>query len=56
MMKIRIKDKYNPFKYWIVKISASHHYYVNQEIKGLIVYKSFQRVTKRHLTNIGLEV
>lgn len=52
MKTVYIKDKHNSNKTWIIKHYKDGHYYVNQSIKGMIMYKSFQRITKRLLIDI----
>lgn len=52
MTIIRIQDKYNPHKVWIIKRYNCGHYAVNQEICGKIFYKGFQRMTKRHINEV----
>lgn len=49
-----IADLYNSDKIWLVKRSNDGHYYLNQKIKGAIFYKSWKRVTLKHLCSIGL--
>lgn len=56
MKTLRIKDKYNPLKIWIVKVSKCRHYYFNQEIEGKMHLSSFVRTTKKHLLEIGLNL
>lgn len=52
MKTVYINDRYNGNKVWIIKHYKDGHYYVNQAIKGMIMYKSFQRTTKKILINI----
>lgn len=44
-MKMRIEDKYNASKVWIIKRYDSGNYYLNQEVKGRKQYRSFVRTT-----------
>ena len=52
MKTVYINDRYNPNKVWIIKHYTDGHYYINQSIKGMIIYKSFQRTTKKLLIDI----
>ena len=52
MKTVYIKDKYNSNKIWIIKHYTDGHYYVNQSIKGITMYKAFQRTTKKLLIDI----
>ncbi len=55
--KIRkVKDKFNNKKVWIVKKSKCNHYYLNQEICGLLFYSKFIRITKSFLTEVGIDI
>lgn len=49
MTIIRMKDKYNKSKTWLVKIYKCGKVYLNQEIQGITVYKRDWRTTKKHL-------
>lgn len=51
---IRVQDKYNPCKVWLVKRYSNGTYYFNQEIKGYAHNKKYQRTTKRHLEDVGI--
>lgn len=52
-MKImRVADKYHPYKVWIIKRYDCGHYYVNQEIRGKVAFKSFCRISKRYLIDV----
>ena len=52
MKTVYINDRYNSNKIWFIKHYKDGHYYVNQSIKGMIMYKSFQRITKKLLIDI----
>lgn len=49
---IRVYDKYNPHKVWIIKHTKCGHYYLNQEIYGKLFYPKFQRTNKWHIREI----
>ncbi|HCB94520.1 MAG TPA: hypothetical protein DEP65_01850 [Ruminococcus sp.] len=49
---IRIQDKYNANKVWLVKRYKCGHYAVNQEVCGKPFYKSFRRMTKSYIDSI----
>lgn len=49
---IRVQDKFNPFKVWVITITPQRKYYVGQEIKGRLGKST--RTTKRHLVEIGI--
>lgn len=46
---VRIQDKYNPNKVWLIKRTKCGHYYLQQEIKCRLFYKKFTRITKKWL-------
>lgn len=52
MKVIRIPDRFNPRKAWLVKRYKSGNYYLNQEICGQIFYNGFVRVTKKNLAEL----
>lgn len=55
MMKmkiIRVSDKYNKNKVWLIKRYKDGHYYVNQEICGKIIYRSYQRMSKKYIDTV----
>lgn len=52
MKVIKIVDKYNSNKIWIIKIYSCGHYYVNQEICGRLFNRSFRRLTKSFIKSI----
>ncbi len=43
-------------KIWVVKRTADAHYYLNQKIKGVLFYSKFQRVTKKYLNSININI
>jgi len=49
MIIIRMKDKYNLSKTWVVKVYKCGKVYLNQEIHGITVYKRDWRTTKKYL-------
>lgn len=51
---IRVQDRYNPIKVWIVKRDSNGHYYMNQEIAGKLFYSKYVRTTKKYLISIGV--
>lgn len=54
MQIIEIQDKYNPAKVWVIKITKSRNFYINQKIHGRLFYDRFSRTTKRALKNAVL--
>lgn len=54
--QVEVTDKFNPDKVWIIKKYPCGHYYLNQKIKGRMFNKRFQKVTKKHIEDIGLEL
>lgn len=52
----KVQDKYNQDKFWIIKKTKCHHYYINQIIAPATepYYHSFKRMTKKYLKNIGI--
>lgn len=51
---IRIQDRYNNRKVWLVKHSKCGHYYYNQNNSGYRLNKGFKRTTRRFLVEIGV--
>lgn len=51
---LRVQDKYNPIKVWLVKQYSNGTYYFNQEINGRKVNKKYQRTTRKHLVDVGI--
>lgn len=51
-----ITDIFNPEKIWVVKRTVDGHYYLNQKIKGVLFYSKFQRVTKKYLNSININI
>lgn len=49
---IRITDRHNLNKVWIIKRYPSGNYYLNQEICGRIFYNGFVRTTAKHLAEL----
>lgn len=56
LKEIRITDKYNPKKIWLVRYYGCGHYFYNQEIAGKKFYKRYSKTTRKHLISIGLEI
>jgi hypothetical protein len=54
MKILRVQDKYNSSKIWVIKITACGHYYMNQEICGSLFYNKFSKTTKRYLKQVGV--
>lgn len=54
MKTLKIPDKWNGEKVWVVKIYKCGAVYVNQEVKGKILGRKFARMTKRQLREIGV--
>lgn len=52
MTIIRISDRFNSKKVWLIKRYPSGNYYINQEICGKTFYDGFVRVTKKFLADI----
>lgn len=52
MKVIRIPDRFNSRKVWLVKRYKSGNYYLNQEICGQTFYNGFVRVTKKFLAEL----
>lgn len=48
----RFNDCSNPFKVWVVKKDKSSHFYINQELKGVLLYSVFERITKKRLKSV----
>lgn len=51
---LRIPDKYNSNKVWLVKRYVCGAYYVNQEVNGRVFYKRFTKTTKKYLQAAGV--
>lgn len=51
---LKIQDKYNNSKVWVIKKTACGHYFMNQEICGNMFYNRFTKTTKKHLKQIGI--
>lgn len=45
-------DRWNPRKVWLIKRYADGHFALNQEVGGRVLYSSFTRTTKAHVTSI----
>lgn len=56
MQVVRILDKFNLDKVWIVKRYSCGTFYVNQEIKGKRFNRRATRMTKQALNEIGIAV
>lgn len=54
MEVIRIQDRYNDGKVWVIKRSACGHYYANQENYGYMLNKKFSKTTKKQLELLGI--
>lgn len=52
MKVIRIPDRFNPRKAWLVRRYKSGNYYLNQEICGQTFYNGFVRVTAKFLAEL----
>lgn len=52
MKVIRIPDRFNSRKVWVVKRYKSGNYYLNQEICSQTFYNGFVRVTRKFLAEI----
>lgn len=52
MNTIRIRDRFNPHKSWLVKRYKSGNYNLNQEICGKTFYDGFVRVTAKFLAEL----
>ena len=46
---IKISDKWNPAKTWLVKRSKSGHYSINQSIDGLVMYSFYARFSVKFI-------
>ena len=49
---IRVTDKFNPDKVWVIKRTKCRHFFLNQEICGRMFNSRFVRVSKKHIENI----
>jgi len=54
LFEIRIVDKYNNRKVWLVRRDRWGHYHVNQVIHGRKFYSCFLRTTRKWLESIGV--
>lgn len=54
MEVIKIQDRFNPDKIWVLRRYTSGNYYVNQEIKGQRMYNKDRRMTAKFLKSIGV--
>lgn len=54
MRTLKITDKWNSEKVWVVKIYKCGTVYVNQEVKGKMLGRKFARMTIRQLKEIGV--
>lgn len=52
MKNLKVIDKYDHRKTWIIKIYKKGEIYFNQEIYGRRVYHKFTRTTKKYLSNL----
>jgi hypothetical protein len=52
MNKIKVQDKYNKDKVWLINIYEGGPIYYNQENKGQRLNKRYQRTTKKWLKDI----
>lgn len=52
MKIIKVQDKYNDNKVWVIKKTDCNHYYWNQEINGRLYYKSFCRTTLKYINSV----
>ena len=51
--KIRRKqDNWNPKKVWLIKHYGDGHYAVNQEVDGKVLYKRYQRMTRKQIKSV----
>ncbi len=51
---LKIQDKYNPNKLWLVKKTDCNHYYFNQVNSGQKLNKRFTKTTRNFLVDIGV--
>ena len=49
MIIIKMADRYNKAKTWVIKVYKCGKIMLNEEIHGITVYKRDTRVTKRYL-------
>lgn len=55
MIKVKIKrkqDNWNPKKVWLIKHYSDGHYAVNQEVDGKVLYKRYQRMTRKQIKSV----
>ena len=52
MILRNVVDEWNENKVWVIKKYSDGHYYLNQEIKGVMFYKAFRRVTLKWIREI----
>ena len=41
-----VRDSYDSKKLYVLKQTACHHYYANEEINGKLFYKNFIKINK----------
>ena len=54
-MKVKIRrkqDNRNPKKVWLIKHYDDGHYAVNQEVDGKVLYKRYQRMTRKQIKSV----
>lgn len=54
-MKVKVtrkQDLWNPNKVWLIRHYRDGHYTVNQEIRGRVLYRRFQRMKKRQIDSV----
>ena len=49
---IRLQDKWNSQKVWIIKRYADGHFYLNQEINGKLFYARWTKTSRSYLENL----
>ena len=52
MKILKVIDKYQDWKVWVIKIYGKGEVYFNQECYGRIMYHKFTRTTKRYLNEL----
>ena len=49
---VRLQDKWNSNKVWIIKRYADGHFYLNQEINGKLFYSRWARTSRSYLEKL----
>ena len=52
----RYTDICNSSKVWLVKRSKHGHYFLNQEVDGVILNSRYKRTTLKHIKQLGIQL